>query len=84
MFFCYRIDSPYLQIDLISTSLKQNSAKSHFGGVEAHYFSDEILLGRIDGLMQFALLLCFQSHPKNELFVIHQSNTSRPDSRLRD
>ncbi len=79
MFFCQSIDSSYLQIDLIRTSLKQNSAKSHFGGIKAHYFSDEVLLGRIDGLMQFALLLSFQSHPKNELFVIHQPNTSRPD-----
>jgi hypothetical protein len=83
MCFCNSADNFLLVLHLQGIAFEENGAKSHFIGVEAHHFSNEVFFGRVDYLVDFALVLHLQGHSELELLVVHKAQTGRPDLRLR-
>lgn len=72
------VDDFLLVLDLQGSSFEEDSAEGHLVRVEAHDFSDEILLSRVHNLMDLALVFHLQGHSELELLVVQQSQTSRP------
>ena len=83
MFLHQAVQHLLLDLHLMRRSLEQNRAQNHFVGIKPHYLSNKVLFGSIHHLVPFVFILRLQRHAEHELLVVHQTDTSGPNTSLR-